>query len=58
MLYYGDSALNYLLPKVILELSLSQKLSCLIPGVQSSTVTVITLYRTDGAGAGGGAGVG
>jgi hypothetical protein len=32
-----------LLPQVILEMSLSQKLSCLIPGVQSSTVTVINL---------------
>ena len=30
-----------MLPQVVLEMSLSQKLSCLIPGVQSSGVTVI-----------------
>jgi hypothetical protein len=30
-----------LLPQVILEMSLSQKLACLTDGVQSSTVTAI-----------------
>ena len=35
---YGASALNYLLPQVVLEMSLSTKLPCLNPGVQSSAL--------------------
>jgi hypothetical protein len=35
-----------LLPQVILQMSLSQKLTCLIQGVQSSTVTAIRVIRT------------